>query len=440
MKFRWEKKYLYWGITGFLVIVCSIAFFKLIDRFDVVAGGLQTLAQILMPFTLAFAFAYLLNPIVKFIEKNWSVPLYNFILEKQALHPRKPRKGKVLDTVKQSKFKAFPRVVSILLALSFAIFVVASLLVMVLPQLAKSIMGIANSLPEYLNNFEHWVIQLVESNTGLKEMLSSELGNISQGILDWAKTNLLPQLNNIVSGITAGVFGAVGAVADLLIGIIISVYVLFSKEKFAAQAKKVIYTIFPVRTGNVILKTSRRADRVFGGFIIGKLIDSAIIGVLCFVCMSIFNLISPLDMPFVLLISTIIGITNIIPFFGPFIGAIPSILLIMLVSPLASLYFAIFVLLLQQFDGNILGPKILGNSTGLSAFWVMFAILLGGGLFGFTGMLLGVPSFAVIYTIISELMSASLKKRKLPVKTEEYYSVSEMEEADEGIANDTGSV
>lgn len=423
MKFRWDKKYLYWGITAFLTIVCSIAFFLMLNNISSVVSAFKTLFEILVPFTFAFTFAYLLNPVVNFFEKKLTIPFCKWLDEKKTQRQAAtPQKGKKAVKV-SAKANKLPRVLSILFSLTITLLVICGLILMVLPQLIDTIIGIVNNLPVYLENFQEWVVTLVESNAGLKEMLATELASINQNILDWAKANLLPQLNSILSGITVGVLGALNFIKNIVIGIIVSIYVLYSKERFSAQAKKVIFAIFPVRTGNTLLKTARRADKVFGGFIIGKLIDSAIIGIICFVGMNLFNLVSPVDMPFSILISVIIGVTNIIPFFGPFIGAIPCILLILIVNPLAALYFAIFVLLLQQFDGNILGPKILGNSTGLSAFWVMFAILLGGGLFGFTGMLLGVPTFAVIYTIITELIEAHLKRHRLPSTTEEYYSI-----------------
>ena len=203
----------------------------------------------------------------------------------------------------------------------------------------------------------------------------------------------------------------------VLVGFISAVYMLNSKDTFSAQGKKLIYSMFHTDTANVILENIRFVHKVFGGFITGKLLDSLIIGLITFFAMSI------LQMPYVLLISVIIGVTNIIPFFGPFIGAIPSTLLIILVSPLQGVYFVIFILILQQFDGNILGPKILGDSTGLASFWVMFAILLFGGMFGFAGMVVGVPLFAVIYSAVSGLVNRSLGKKKLSVQTADYITL-----------------
>ena len=211
--------------------------------------------------------------------------------------------------------------------------------------------------------------------------------------------------------------GLVGILMDAIVGIVVAIYVLFSKERFAGQAKKMCYSIFPIKASNVILRTTRRADVVFGGFIKGKLIDSAIIGVLCFLGMTLFN------MPYAPLISVIIGVFNIIPFFGPIIGAVPSALLILMsdiTHPLTCVYFVLFIVVLQQFDGNILGPRILGEATGLSAFWVMFSILFFGGLFGFTGMVVGVPTFTLIYSFVAEISQTRLSRRALPADTAAY--------------------
>ena len=217
-----------------------------------------------------------------------------------------------------------------------------------------------------------------------------------------------------MSNLTSGVINIVNEVMNVLIGIIVSVYVLFSKEKFNAQAKKAVYALMTPPHANLTLHIVTKSNQIFGGFMIGKVIDSMIIGVLCYIGTAI------LKMPYALLVSVIVGVTNVIPFFGPYIGAIPCIILIGLADPLKGLYFAIFILLLQQLDGNVIGPKILGDSTGLSAFWVIFSILLGGGIFGFIGMVMGVPTFAVIYYIVEMLINYKLEKRNLPTRTQCY--------------------
>ena len=212
---------------------------------------------------------------------------------------------------------------------------------------------------------------------------------------------------------------------NLIIGYIISIYVLFDKEKFRSQAKKLMYTFISSEKVNIILENLRYTDKVFGSFFSGKLIDSLIIGLLCFVGMLIF------DMPYSLVIAVIVGVTNIIPYFGPFIGAIPSAILILLVSPSKCITFIIFIFVLQQFDGNILGPKILGNKTGLSSFWVLFSLLIFGGLFGMIGMIIGVPIFSIFYSFINGLVRRKLKEKDLPLNSKDYEKVIRIDENNE---------
>ncbi len=245
----------------------------------------------------------------------------------------------------------------------------------------------------------------------------------------WLRSEMIPQTNALMTSVTIGVFNVIQAVFHILIGIMVSVYILFSREKFSAQTKKVIYAVMKPERANMTLHIARKSNQIFGGFIIGKIIDSAIIGVLCFLGMTI------LDMPYVVLVSVVVGVTNVIPFFGPYIGAIPSTILIMLDSPIKGLYFILFILFLQQLDGNVIGPKILGDSTGLSSFWVIFSIILGGGLFGFVGMVLGVPTFAVIYYIVRTWINQKLEHKKLPVQSEKYDKNSYV--TDEGVYIDS---
>lgn len=230
-------------------------------------------------------------------------------------------------------------------------------------------------------------------------------------------TKMLSQLSNVVNVITSvsmSVYSIFKAVWNLLIGFIISIYLLASKELFAAQAKKIIYAICSVESANRFISNVRFAHKTFGGFFVGKILDSIIIGIICFVITSI------LGMPFCVLISVIIGVTNIIPFFGPFLGAIPSILLILFVDPLKAVYFAIFVIILQQVDGNIIGPKILGSSTGLSSFWVIFSITFFGGIWGILGMIVGVPIFAILFAFMKSLIETRLSARNLSPETKKY--------------------
>ena len=251
----------------------------------------------------------------------------------------------------------------------------------------------------------------------VEQWLSSDmLPNLESvnSTLDWLKAEILPQLTGVVSSVSSGVIALALLLKDILIAIIVSVYLLARKDVFAAQSKKIVYSVFRTDVADLLVEETRSAYRILSGFINGKLVDSLIIGIIALVCCNLFRF------PYPMLLAVIIGVTNIIPFFGPFIGAIPCALLILLVSPLKCLYFVIFIFVLQQFDGNILGPKILGDSTGLASFWVLFSILLFGGLFGFVGMVLGVPVFAMFYSVVSRLVRRGLKKRGLPLETEQY--------------------
>ena len=212
-------------------------------------------------------------------------------------------------------------------------------------------------------------------------------------------TQVLPNLFGGVMRFTSGLL-------DVVVGIIIAIYLLLSKEIFYAQVKKLLFAFFPRRVAQATLNLTHDSNTIFCGFISGKILDSAIIGLLCYIGCLIFKF------PSALLVSVIIGVTNVIPFFGPFIGAIPATLLILIQNPIKALWFVLFVLVLQQLDGNIIGPKILGNTTGLSSFWVLFAILLFGGLWGFVGMIVGVPLFAVIYDVIKKLVIHGLQRHQ----------------------------
>lgn len=235
---------------------------------------------------------------------------------------------------------------------------------------------------------------------------------------------MLPNLTNYLYNLSMGVARVIGVLTDLLIGLIVAAYLLGCKDTLCAQSKKMIYSSMKLSAANLVISKFRYAHHVFGGFINGKLLDSLIIGIICFICCTL------MDMPYTMLVSVIVGVTNVIPFFGPFIGAIPSGFLILLNSPIKAVYFAIFILILQQFDGNILGPKILGGSTGLSSFWVLFSILLFGGLFGFVGMVLGVPIFAVVYNLTDDIIRWALTRKRLSVDTNDYRNLVEITEAE----------
>jgi predicted PurR-regulated permease PerM len=244
-------------------------------------------------------------------------------------------------------------------------------------------------------------------------LIDDQFEDIKNALISFVN-GLIPKIGDIFLKLKDSAISLVNIIKDFFVGIIVAIYFLLDKEHFQAQMKKVVYAIFPQRFSEGFFRVCDHTNRSLSGFISGKIIDSIIIGILCFICMTIMQL------DYTLLISVIVGVTNIIPVFGPFFGAIPSALLLLMTSPKQVIPFVILIIVLQQLDGNVIGPKILGSSTGLSAFWVMFAILLGGGLFGFGGMLLGVPIFAVIYSLIEEFINFLLERKNMSTNTADY--------------------
>ena len=389
------RPYFRWGITIFLIFVCCILFFFALFRLDDVQALMQTITGILSPIIWGLVIAYLLWPIVRKVR--------DYLL------PRLPASIK-----KEKRRKTISLGIGIACALLFMALLVSILLSFLLPELSATIMTLINNISTYVSTVETWIYDLLENNPHLQNNFHEAFTNLSVWLQNWLQETLLPQIDVVLTGVTVSIISVGKAIMNFIIGIIVSVYVFASKDTFAGQFKKVLYAFFKPEHANVILDVCRESHRIFGGFVSGKLLDSLIIGILCFICLSF------LDMPYTLLVSVVVGVTNVIPFFGPFIGAIPSAFLILLVSPQKCLIFLIFILVLQQFDGNILGPAILGDSTGLSSFWVIFSILLGGGLFGFAGMILGVPTCGVLYYITKRIVDSRLLKNHYPTETECY--------------------
>lgn len=377
------KPYLYGMLAGFGAIALSIIFFFLIYRFDGFGSAISTLTGILMPFIYGAVIAYLLKPVCNSIESF----LRRFIPE---------------------KMNGLINALSVALTILFGLLLVYALVMMIVPQLITSVTTLYYTAQANITRFMYWAnhLEFIENNEQIMELLNSAYAALNTNLDTWIKNTLLPSMQNIVSGAAIGVLNVVTVAKNLIIGIIVAVYMLASRKRFVQQGKLVLHSIVRPRWAQLITEEVKYADRMFGGFINGKIMDSAIIGVLCYIGCLIFKF------PSALLVSVIIGVTNVIPFFGPFIGAIPATLLILIQSPIKALWFVLFVLVLQQLDGNIIGPKILGNTTGLSSFWVLFAILLFGGLWGFVGMIVGVPLFAVIYDVIKKLVIHGLQRNQ----------------------------
>lgn len=389
-----DNSYFKWGITAFLVIIASLLAYYALFHMSNVLDTLRKYLVILMPVIDGIILAYLLTPLQNIIERKFTIPLF------RVLHKEKNKKG----------IRSF----SVLITLAFFALLVYGFFAMVIPQVGKSIGTIIEQSSTYQETITTWVNDILEKNPDIKPFALNLYNQYSSYIENVLNNKVLPQLNNMIMSISMGAISFVKQSFNIIIGFIISIYLLSGKDQMAAQAKKIAYAFFPVDTANRYISNVRFSSKTFGGFFVGKIVDSIIIGLICFVGTS------AMQTPFGLLISVIIGVTNIIPFFGPFLGAIPSLLLIVLVDPLKALYFLIFVLVLQQVDGNVIGPKILGNSTGLSSFWVIFAITFFGGVWGVVGMIVGVPIFAVVFAFIKSVVENRLVLRDLPPTTSKY--------------------
>lgn len=389
------RRYMDYARIVFVLFCCCTLFFFAVYRYRGFGVAVGKITKALQPIIFGLVIAYLINPIMMFVERNV------LRLFQNRLSSRK-------------KERKVARVIGTVCAIVIFILIVALLIYMMIPQLIESISGMINTLPEQTEAFIKWFDDFTKLETTWTKAIEEGLMSTATYLEDWAKTSLLPNVQTYVGSVASGAISFVKVLVNFLVGLIVAVYVLMGKEKFIGQSKKIVYAVFKPERGNIIIEVVRKSHEIFGGFISGKILDSAIIGVLCYIGLSL------LHMPYALLVSAFVGLTNIIPFFGPFIGAIPSVVIIALAEPVKGLYFIIFILALQQLDGNIIGPKILGDSTGLNSFWVVFAIMVGGGLFGFAGMLLGVPTFAVIYYLVRRVVNYALRKRKLPHRTKDY--------------------
>ena len=399
--FRWDKKYLHWGVTAFCVIACAIMFYMALNYISALGSAIGKLMSILSPFLWGLVISYLLLPCMKAMEKKAFRPLC----------------AKIYKNSEKSNGEKLARGIAVLVAEIILLVILAALVYLIIPQLYQSLETIVRNSNTYINNASLWIEHILQNYPEIEQYAMEVIGKVNTGLMDWIQTTVLPELGSLVANVTTGVYYVVMAIYNLIIGIIVSIYILANHETFSANAKRWLYSIFSVETAHKIRRGLAFTNQTFAGFINGKLLDSAIIGLICYIGCALLN------MPYALLVSVIVGVTNVIPFFGPFIGAVPSALIILLVDPLKCLVFVIFIIILQQLDGNVIGPKILGSSIGINGFWVMFSIILGAGLFGFWGMLLGVPVFVVIYTAINEQIDKKLKKSDLPWETADYIGV-----------------
>ena len=397
MKEKFNSRYAKLGLTIFVAGAALILLFEAVINIGILSESFSRLMSIISPFIYGLVMAYLLCPV------------YNLVVRKLY------KVGKNRFKSKKNAFR-FSRIVATVVSLIVLRGAVGGLFALVLPETIASVVNLVQVVPGRLTDLAIWAEDSLVStkHPEIADYLDSVIINARKTLINWTENNFMPKIGEYMSQISQGIFITVKTMFNVVIGIIVCVYFLNSKEIFKGQTRKCIMALVSRERANEIFEFGNFCNRTFGGFINGKLIDSVIIGIICFVAMTI------IDLPYPVLVSSIIGVTNFIPFFGPFIGAVPSTIIICVESPIKALYFIILVIVLQTFDGNILGPKILGGTTGLASFWVMFAIILCGGIFGFVGMILGVPVFAVLYYYSSKFISKKLKRRNLPEDTVNY--------------------
>ena len=400
----------------FLVLISAAVVYLLIINLDDIFSGFMFMLSVLKPVIYGAIIAYLLNPLTKMY--------YRLLLKGYEKNGKSP----------SDKTVRIMESMTIVFALLTGVLIIAILCWLVIPQLITTVISLIETVPSQANDYYNYITDKIQSNKYIASRMQDTalqatkyMDNImNNDLFPWLKSELLPNLNIYAKQFANGVMSFINVLYNLFIGIIVAIYLLKGKRVFAAQAKKITYGVCRKKTADTIIHYVRISNNMFSGFISGKIVDSTIIGIICFVLMTIFR------MPYALLVSVIVGVTNVIPVFGPYIGAIPSALLILLVSPVQALYFIILVAILQQVDGNIIGPAILGESTGLSAFWVLFSILFFGGFWGIVGMLVGCPLFAVIYTIAKDFINYCLEKRKLSTDTQTYVNLKTIEDGRDG--------
>lgn len=405
------KKYFQNGFTAFIVLAAVVLLIFFLLQLESVVNFLMKVKQILMPVIIGFVIAFLLNPALSFFEKK----LFKLLSSR---------------VKNQKRLKRLIRAVCILVVVLIALFLVGFLMYLILPELIGSITGMISEVPGQADAFLLWFNGLLKSNLWIETALKDVVTTATNYIENFFSNELFAQVKNWMEYLTSGVFGVINVLYNLLLGIVFSVYILASKERLAGQVKKLLCVFFKPASVNMLLKNARQCNQIFGAAIFGKVLDSAIVGLLCFIGMTLIGL------PYAVLVSVIVGVTNVIPFFGPYIGAIPSAILILFVNPLQCLYFIIFILILQQIDCNILDPRIVGGSVGLSAFWVLLACILFGGLFGIVGLLVGVPVTACIYTISKNVMEDKLRRRGMNTNTDEYMEILYIPPIQEEITKD----
>ena len=425
-KFKLDSRNIQFGLTLLIVAIISIAFCYFIYHGETVSEFFSNLFSILAPIIYGLLISFLLIPMVNFFEHRVFLAFIPRKIKDEIAVRRVETYDKMKEASDEEKAKYLKRIkrrftitraASILLTMLIVALLVYGFLYSVIPQIRDSISSIVSKSGQYYENVNKYINNLAAKHPELAEGIKRNWDLYYDEIISWRDNTLIPKIKEWVVSASQTVMNVFSTAWNLIIGLIISIYIMASKEKFCAQFKKIFYALFGVKGANNLIDNIRFVNQKFSGFIVGKLVDSVIIGVITLICCYIFKF----DYP--VLIALIIGVTNIIPFFGPIFGAIPCVILLFMINPLKALYFIIFVILLQQFDGNILGPKILGESTGVSGFWVIVAITFFGGIWGVPGMIVGVPLFAVIYAALKFLIDSKLSKKNLPLDTLRYFNL-----------------
>ena len=393
MNINWNRKYLTIAVYATCAMIVSAIAIMIIFNFDTVMSKLSVLGAVATPIIIGIFCAYLLNPLMTRIETG--------PFRKLSGSPYKKKRGKA-------------RALSLTLTMLVVLVILGLVVIMVIPQLIENLIVIFSNMESYINTIKDWINKIFDDNQTLVEFLGNPLDDFSKFVSDiWKQYSA--ELMSFAGNVAATVWAIIDTMKNVLIGLIISIYLLARKEMFIGQTKKLIFAFLKVNRAQRFLNVCREASKKFLGSIVGKIIEAFIVAMICFIGCTILGL------PYSLLISAIMFVFNLIPFVGPIIGAIPCTLLLLLSEePIKALWFVIFILILQTVDGNIIAPWILGDSTGLPAVWILISILIGGGLFGILGMFLGVPVCAVVYMLFKDFIENRLKKRNLPNKTAEY--------------------
>lgn len=444
------KKYFTIAGVTILTAMVIILFYFLVERFDGFSDGFSSFFAALSPFIIGFVLAYILNPVVKKVEYTL-YPIFRNRLIKKLIKKRHRENNPSAEPLaydeiqnqlrieleertleisskKRKSAHNISRNIGITAAFLVLILIIYALVNLIVPQLITSITSLIESMPKRIDSFMEWIDGL-ELDPQIVTYINDTSENIEKYFMDLLGKDL-PEIRNQVSRLFSGVYSVIKVIINLIIGLIAGIYIMASKETFIGQAKKVTYALFKQKTANHIINVVRKTNDIFQNYLVGVLIDSFVVGIGTWILCLIF------EVPYAALVAVIVGVTNIIPVFGPFIGAIPSIFFVLVENPVKALILLIIIVVIQQIDGNVIKPVVFGGSVGLSSFWILFSIIIGGHFFGFVGMILGVPLFAVIYYVADEFVTWILRKKELPLDTGTYIHMNRINLDDNSVNDD----